>query len=122
RLALEFLDRLFPPPRGFGIRLWDGTVLPDSGASDPTLVLNSPHSLRRMFRLPIELSLGEAYLRGDFDLEGDLWAAGPMLAASRQTARSAREIATLGRLWLALPPASGARQGTGYGEGPARID
>lgn len=122
RRVIEFLRRVFPEPRGFDIRLWDGTVLRAGDPADLTLVLNSPESLRNMLRLPIELSLGEAYLRGDFDLEGELTAAGPALEASRRVARSPGEVLGLARLWFALPKGEIPAPRSGYGEGPARID
>jgi len=61
----------------FAIRLWDGQTLPAKGDLTPrfTLVLTHPSALRRMFFPPGELTLAEAYLRGDFDVEGDLLAA-----------------------------------------------
>jgi cyclopropane-fatty-acyl-phospholipid synthase len=123
RRAAAFLTRLLPDPRGFDIRLWDGTVIPGAGEPKLTVVINGPGSLRRMLRPPVELSLGEAFLRGDFDLEGDIWAAGSALEASRGAARSPSEILALGRLWFALPRSGTAnhKRGAGYGEAPAEI-
>src|SRR5688572_32299448 len=51
-----FLTRLFPDPRPFDIRLWEGTVI--AGAGRPagggiTIVINNPGAVRRMFRLPV---------------------------------------------------------------------
>ncbi len=124
--AASFLLRLFPDPRGFDIHLWDGTRIPGSGESKLTVVINHPGSLRRMLRPPVELSLGEAYLRGDFELEGEVWRAGPALEASRGAARSPREMLALLRSWRALPTSDGAVTTTGekerYGSGPAQID
>jgi cyclopropane-fatty-acyl-phospholipid synthase len=103
RAAAAFLGAVFPAPRGFDVRLWEGTVLPADGASAFTLALRSPGSLRRMFRVPLALSLGEAYGRGDFEIEGDVWAAAPGMQAYRNQLRSARDAARLARLWRALP-------------------
>src|SRR4030067_632760 len=36
-----------------------------------TLVIHRPGALRRMFLHPTDLSLGDAYIHGDFDIEGD---------------------------------------------------
>ncbi len=60
-------------PRDFTVRLWDGATLdPDAGQTSRfTLVIHRPAALRRMFWPPTELALGEAYIRGDFDIEGD---------------------------------------------------
>src|SRR5919201_807712 len=73
------LRDLFGPPsqRAFVVRLWDGTVErpPGGAAMSFTLVLRNPGALRRMLLPPSELALGEAYLRDDFDVEGDMEAA-----------------------------------------------
>jgi hypothetical protein len=92
RAAEAFLARLFPAPRHFDVRLWDGTVLPAQGASTFTLAVNAPGSLRRMFRVPLALSLGEAYVRGDFEIEGEVWAAAPGMQAYRDAVRSGRRL------------------------------
>lgn len=61
-------------PRDFAVRLWDGTLLPPESGERArfTLVLNHPFSLRRMIWPPGELTVAEAFVRGDFDLEGDI--------------------------------------------------
>jgi len=62
----------------FAIRLWDGSQWrPRSSNGKPsfTMVLNHPGSLRRMFERPSMLSLGEAFLARNVDIEGDLLAA-----------------------------------------------
>ncbi|GHF59273.1 cyclopropane-fatty-acyl-phospholipid synthase [Deinococcus metalli] len=72
-VTLDILNVLLPTRRTFDVRFWDGTVLP--AAQQParaTLVLNHEYSLGRMLRFPLDVSVGEAYLRGDFDVEGDL--------------------------------------------------
>jgi cyclopropane-fatty-acyl-phospholipid synthase len=63
-------------PRDFAVRFWDGTVVgPDPGQPERfTLVLEHPGSLRRMFWPLNKVGLGEAYIYGDFDVEGDLFA------------------------------------------------
>lgn len=124
--AASFLLRLFPDPRAFDIRLWDGSQIPGVGQPSLTVVINHPGALRRMLRPPVELSLGEAYLRGDFDLEGEVWQAGPALEASRGAARSPREMLALLRMWRALPTSRDRQempnQSSSYGTGPAQID
>ena len=96
-----FLERLFPPPRDFDIRLWDGTAI--EGDSQPrfTVRLNSPGALRQMFRPPLELSLAEAFIRGEFDVEGDLIAVFPFF--SSLASALAADTWTLFRLWQSLP-------------------
>lgn len=79
RSAQAILRALFGPPhrRAFAVRYWDGSVDPAGSAGTPvfTAVLRRPGALRRMLFPPSELSLGEAYLRDDFDVEGDFEAA-----------------------------------------------
>jgi cyclopropane-fatty-acyl-phospholipid synthase len=101
--AAAFLGRLFPAPRRFDVRLWDETRLPADGESTFTLSISRPGSLRRMFRVPLALSLGEAYARGDFEIEGDVWAAAPGMQAYRDTVRTARGLREVAALWRALP-------------------
>jgi len=56
-----------------------------------------------MFGIPLALSLGESYVRGDFDFDGDPWAAAPAIRAYADSLRSPRDAAQLYRLWRALP-------------------
>lgn len=60
-----------PGEREFAIRYWHALVEPGAGQRF-TLVLRSPGALRRMCTPPSELALAEAFLRGDFEVEGDL--------------------------------------------------
>jgi cyclopropane-fatty-acyl-phospholipid synthase len=73
------LERIFGPPSGRSFRTayWDGTTdEPGNGASpDFTLRLTWPGALRRAFLPPTDLSVGEALVRGDLEVEGDLEAA-----------------------------------------------
>ncbi|WP_135229762.1 SAM-dependent methyltransferase [Deinococcus fonticola] len=73
--ALHLLERVLPTSRGFDLELWDGTVIPATRQpAQARLVLRSEQALGRMLRLPADLALGEAYLRGDFDIQGDIGA------------------------------------------------
>src|SRR3954467_7850842 len=68
------LDLLIPArERRFGVRLWDGSFIPPaSGVADWVLVLNTPAVLSTVLLHPDELTLGEAFLHGDWSVEGDL--------------------------------------------------
>ncbi|MFN2483581.1 MAG: class I SAM-dependent methyltransferase [Candidatus Limnocylindria bacterium] len=63
--------------RDFALRFWDGRGIraPHPGALRFTLVISRPEALRRMLLPPTDLALGEAFVRGDFDVEGDVFAA-----------------------------------------------
>ncbi len=69
----RILDDLFGSPsrRDFSVRFWTGET---EGPPDApfTLVLAGPGALRSMLLPPTERSLGEAYVFGDCDVEGDL--------------------------------------------------
>ena len=77
--TLDLLSAVFAdyPGRDFAIRLWDGTIWEPSGTNLHrfTIALNGPSALRRMFFPPTERKLGEAYMFGDFEIEGELYAA-----------------------------------------------
>jgi cyclopropane-fatty-acyl-phospholipid synthase len=105
RAASAFLERLFPAPREFAIRLWEGTVLPADGEPVFTFVVTAPGVLQAMFRPPVETSLGDAFVSGALEVEGDLTAAFPIVETCRRAARSPRQLFELVRLWRALPPA-----------------
>ena len=72
----EALACVFGPAstRPFAVRLWDGTTEQPVRKEPPTftLVLPTPWALREMLLPPSELRLGEAFVRGAFDVEGDL--------------------------------------------------
>ncbi|HTW98289.1 MAG TPA: class I SAM-dependent methyltransferase [Acidimicrobiales bacterium] len=60
------------PPVAF--RFWDGSVL-GAAQAPATIVVRSPLALRYLLWAPGELGLGRAYVSGELDLEGDVYAA-----------------------------------------------
>jgi cyclopropane-fatty-acyl-phospholipid synthase len=76
RTSLSLCQNLFGgyQPHDFAVRFWDGTLWEaEPGQSTRfTLVIRHPGALRRMFWLPNEVTLGEAYIYDDFDVEGDI--------------------------------------------------
>jgi cyclopropane-fatty-acyl-phospholipid synthase len=60
---------------GYCVRLWDGTQWGTRERPRFTIVLKNPAALHHLLLSPSELSLGEAYIYDDFDVEGDLEAA-----------------------------------------------
>ena len=65
----ELFDRSITDRVGF--KLWEGTPWPDDRARPATLVLRHPKSLENMLLPGTEAGLAEAYLRDDFDIQGD---------------------------------------------------
>ncbi len=104
--------------RDFAVRLWNGEILPAETTSSFTLTLNHPGALRCMFQLPLELSLGEAYIYGDFDIEGDIFAAVSWMDAFSRSPFSRKDYWRLLRQIRALPVDCSRRY---HGRGPARL-
>ncbi len=59
----------------FSIRLWDGRQWSSSPNAKPecTLVVANPDTLASLIAEPNEITLGEAFIHGDLDVEGDLF-------------------------------------------------
>jgi cyclopropane-fatty-acyl-phospholipid synthase len=95
-------------PRDFAVELWDGTCLaPESGQFCRfTWNINHPGALRNLLRSDRQVALGEAYIFGDFEIEGDILACfgvGEYLATKHW---SAAEKVRIGSLLLSLPSAN----------------
>ena len=92
-------------PRPFTIRLWEGSEWPaETDEPSFTLVLKHPGALRRMFSLThTDLSLGEAYIYDDFDIEGDIEAIFPVMDRLNQQKWPLIEKLKLGLEMLRLP-------------------
>ncbi len=107
--ATALLDRIFPSPRNFAIRLWDQNELPADAKPVFTLVLKHSGALRRMFSPPIELSVGEAYIYDDFDIEGDFYAALGLIEALAMRNFSLAEVTNLVKDMQKLPKSGPVR-------------
>ena len=103
RRATHVLELIFPPPRQFGIRLWDGSEPPHETPAPFQLVIHHPGALRRMFKPPVELSLGEAFIRDDFDIEGDIFSAYPLMEDIAKRQFNMGDLVRLGLSLLSLP-------------------
>lgn len=105
--ARAVLEDLFGPSsrRSFAVRLWDGTVEGPGEGHEPhfMLTLQRPGALRRMLWPPTELALGEAYLRDDFDVEGNLEEAAELSELIAARLRSPTVLARLVRRLRTLP-------------------
>lgn len=73
-LLLPLIEALLAGPPPFAIRCWDGS---SAGPSDApaTLVFRNRRALRRLVWRPDELGLARAYVAGDLDIDGDIYAA-----------------------------------------------
>jgi cyclopropane-fatty-acyl-phospholipid synthase len=73
RLA-ALLEKALGTDLPVAIELYDGATLGPAGAA-ARVVIRSPAALRRIVWAPGELGFGRAYVAGDIDVEGDIYAA-----------------------------------------------
>ncbi len=105
RHAKEIVRLLFGAAheRSFAVRYWDDSV--DSGSDSPafTFVIRRRGSLRRMLFPPNEITIVEAFLSGDIDIEGDIEAAMTLGDQINARLKSPRNLAALATHLAALP-------------------
>jgi cyclopropane-fatty-acyl-phospholipid synthase len=89
--------------RGFAVRYWDGSVDDSNETPAFTLVVCRPGAFRRMLLPPSELSIVEAYLFGDVDIEGDIEGAAYLGDVAAKRVASAAAASRVLRDVLALP-------------------
>jgi len=113
--SLEILDTIFSayPAHDFAVQLWDGTTWPKNAPAVPifTLRLTHPGALRKMFLPPTELNLGESFIYGDFDIDGDVVAAYPLAEYFENMDWGVGDKLSLARRLLLLPNTSAERSG-----------
>jgi cyclopropane-fatty-acyl-phospholipid synthase len=99
------VEDLFGSPDGrrFAVRYWDGTTEDAAGNAVFTLVVKRPGAFRRMLLPPSELSIVEAYLFGDIDIEGDIEGAADLGDVAARRVSSAGAASHLLRDVLSLP-------------------
>jgi cyclopropane-fatty-acyl-phospholipid synthase len=90
-----------------GVRLWSGAMWPDERHRDAVLALNHPGALGRMFLPGTEVGLAEAYLRDDFDIEGDIEAAFEVGDFLLSRLEDWKQKLKLGGLLIGLPEGNG---------------
>jgi len=77
----------------FAVRLWDGWGWRSAGHGDPccTVIFKTPAALVMLMAKPSEITLGEAYLDGEIDVEGDLFSVFEVAEHLFRTPRAKRE-------------------------------
>ena len=91
-------DALLGPDVPIRFELWDGSVI-ERAAPVATLKVLAPDALRRVLWMPNELGLARAYVSGDLDLDGDIFAA---VEAFRAALHSQSPAARAKVAWAAL--------------------
>ncbi|MFI6935706.1 class I SAM-dependent methyltransferase [Streptomyces sp. NPDC050287] len=74
----SLVEQLLGAPLPVRVRAWDGSQAGPPGA--PTLVVRNRRAVRRLLWKPGELGLARAWVAGDLDIEGDLYAALDLMA------------------------------------------
>lgn len=98
-------------PRDFAVEFWDGTRLDPEQAQFCrfTWHINNPGALRAVLRSDRQVALGEAYIYGDFEIEGDILACfrvGDYLATKKWDTAGKLKLGTV-LLGLPHPPRHG---------------
>lgn len=70
----EMVEEILGADLPVAFEAYDGTRCGPTDAP-ATIVLRSPAALQRIVTAPGELGFGRAYVAGDLDVEGSLWAA-----------------------------------------------
>lgn len=128
-LSQEVVAVIFGPAneRAFAVRYWDGTFEPAEKTSTPefTVAFQRPGALRRMLLPPSELSIIEAFISGDLEIEGRIEAAIHLGDAIGNRLQSPGQFARLLRKLVALPrdhsTAPKEVKGTRFSRGLERI-
>jgi cyclopropane-fatty-acyl-phospholipid synthase len=108
--AAELIAELLGPDPVVAVELPDRTVVgPPSG--EARLVFRSPDALRRLLTAPGELGFARAYVAGELDVEGDIYAAlalherfSGLRLTPRQLLAAARLVRRAGLRPLPTPP------------------
>lgn len=121
----SILEDLFGPPseRNFAVRYWDGRLeYPKAVEPEFTLVIEHPGSIRKLLWPPSEVSIAEAYIYGDFDVEGSLEAAAELPDIIGSRLHSVRAISHLIPPVLSLPARNGFHHQNGHHEHNGEAD
>ena len=104
----SFIERVLGGNLPIGVEAYDGSSAGDA-TSPARLVVRSPRALRRFIHSPGELGLARAYVAGDVDFEGDLFALLAIQDRAEHIAVRPALLAEGARLagrdaWRPLPP------------------
>jgi cyclopropane-fatty-acyl-phospholipid synthase len=104
-LTLKVLESIAEgrPPQRVAVRLWDGTRWPDEAPRAATIVLTRPSSLKEMLLQGTEAGVGEAYIHGAFNVEGEMEAAFEIADRIIEHTEGWSKKLKLGYLLLRLP-------------------
>jgi cyclopropane-fatty-acyl-phospholipid synthase len=104
QVAREIVHRVFAGVHaGVAVMLADGTILREAdGPPDATIVLSNPAVLRTLLAQTSDLGAGEAIMRGELDVKGDIERALAVMDVVAG-ARSPREWVTIAALAAKLP-------------------
>ncbi len=91
------IEDLLGPDLPVGIEAYDGSRSgpPDAPA---TIIVRSPDALRRIVTAPGELGFARAFVAGDIDVEGDIFAALSLRDRMPKVSLTAREVIEFARL------------------------
>jgi cyclopropane-fatty-acyl-phospholipid synthase len=90
------------------VRFWDGSTMGPERAP-ATLTIRSPRALRRILYAPGELGVARAYVVGELELEGDVYAALALRDTMASRGRDNEDKVGLGRRgWLDLLRGAGS--------------
>lgn len=128
-LSQEVVEAVFGPvmERRFAVRYWDGTFEPAGAIPTPefTLGFERPGALKRMLLPPSELSVVEAFISGDVEIEGKMESAMYLGDAIGSRLQAPGQFARLLRKLVALPndpsTAPSDLKGTRFSRGIARV-
>jgi len=105
--TMRFLQELLRDfhPRDFAIELWDGTQWgPETNQFRRfTWRINDPAALRTALEAANQVSLGEAYIHGAFEIDGDIEAVFPLAEYLANKHWNLKEKVYLGAMLLGLP-------------------
>src|SRR5438270_14010055 len=93
----EIVEEILGADLPVAFEAYDGSRCGPADAS-ATIVLRSPTALQRILTAPGELGFGRAYVAGDLDVEGDIWAALSLRDRLPSVQLNARQWAAAARL------------------------